>query len=579
MKRFTQYMNRVEKHPTQCNEYVKLAVARHRADIEKSRDLSYPFRFDRQKAQRFIDFCETMKQYKDRFAGETLHLEPWQVFIFGSIYGWVYKGTGVRRFRKAFIFVARKNGKSTMMSPVLLWDILTTKGSEGYCAATKRDQSKIVFESVAQMVRQNPGLSSRLKIYPSTSTITCLRTAGKIVALSADSKRFDGLNPSCVVVDEVAAMPDYRTIQILQSGTGSRPEPLMFEITSGSDDTNSAGHAEYERSQKILEGSIEDDSYFCILYTLDKGDHWGDSACWIKANPNLGVSVNPDTMKKLALEASQNPSLEGEFRIKNLCQFISPVTAWIPYQRWVKCVENYGKHPKLADLNLNECVAVGAVDLSMRIDFTSYTVMVLHVPSMMYYAEHHYYIPEGQIQDKCRSDSPMVWKWVEQGLIKATAGDVVDYETMFRDMEETLSRLNVREILYDPWNAGQLIDRMQSQVDLVEVKQNLQTISPMAKDYEAAIIDGKIVDANPVMRWMVSNCDVYRDPNGNIKPVKHSMGGSGSRTASSTHIDGVITSLTAMGRIKQLLDGGYIDTRTDAEIQADMERRLAMLDY
>lgn len=573
MKRLTEYCRWVEKNPTKCNAYVRLAVKRFRADMERSKDPSFPFRFDRVKAQRFIDFCESLKQYKDRFAGTPLHLEPWQVFIFGNIYGWVYKNTGLRRFRKAFIFVARKNGKSTMMGPVLLWDILTNKGAEAYCAATKRDQAKIVFESVLQMVNQNPGLSRRLKVFPSYSTITSEKTASKIVALSADSKRFDGLNPSCVVVDEVAAMPDYRTIQILQSGTGSRPEPLMFEITSGSDDTNSAGHQEFERSQKILEGSIEDDSYFCILYTLDKGDDWRKESNWIKANPNLGISVNPDTMKKLALEASQNPSLEGEFRIKNLCQFISPVTAWIPFSTWRKAVDNAQTH-RLRDLNPDECCAVGAIDLSMRTDFTSFTVIAYHLPTRLFYAEHHFYIPQEQIQDKCKSDSPMVYKWVEQGLIHGTPGSVVDYNAMFSDVEQAIDKWHLREVLYDPWNAGQLIDHIGPLVDLVEIKQSIQSISPMAKDYEACIIDGKLVDGNPVMRWMVSNCDVYRDANGNIKPVKHG-GGKGSNV----HIDGVISSLMGIGRLRNLIDGGYIDIRTAEEIEADMATRLAYIEF
>ena len=124
-----------------------------------------------------------------------------------------------------------------------------------------------------------------------------------------------------------------------------------------------------------------------------------------------------------------------------------------------------------------------------------------------------------------------------------------------------------------PWNAGQLIDRIGPKTDLVEIKQSLQSLSPMAKDFEAAVLDGRVIDNNPVMSWMVSNCDIYRDPNGNIKPVKH--GGK----HSPLHIDGVVTSVMALGRLKSLLDGGYIDTRTAEEIEADMTARLAEIDY
>lgn len=576
MKRFTNYVNWVEKHPTLTCENVKLAIARHRRDIKRSReDPSFPYRFDRTRAQKFIDFCETLKQYKDRFAGQPLVLQPWQVFIFGSIYGWVRKDNGMRRFRKAFIFVARKNGKSTMMSPVLLWDILTVAGSEGYVAATKRDQAKIVYESVCKMIDQNPGLSKRLRQFRSTSTVVCSKTAGKIAALSSEYKTFDGLNPSCVVIDEVAAMEDYSIIQVLQSGTGARPEPLIFEITSGSDNTESAGHEEFERSEKILRQIYDDDTFFSMLFTLDDGDDWKDPSKWIKSNPNLGISVYPETLQNHCNEAQQNYRLEGEFRIKELCQFISPITSWISFNAWKNCIDNAHNLPAIPSLNMNECVAVGAIDLSMRIDFTSFMIMIYHIPSGKFYAEHHFYIPEEQVEDKCKRDSASVWKWVEQGYIKATSGSIVDYTAMFADCKDAIERLGVKEILYDPWNAGQLIDEVGPFCDLVEVKQTMKNLSPYAKDYEAAVINGDVVDGNPVMRWMVSNCDIYTDPNGNIKPVKH--GATGSK--SPVHIDGIVTSLMALGRIKTLIDGGYVDIRSPEEIEKDMERRLASIEY
>lgn len=573
MQRLQEYVQWVKDNPGKCCKWVKLAVKRYENDLRRVGFDDFPYVFDEHKAEKFIRFTEQLKQYKDIWAGKALHLEPWQVFVFSNVYGWVHKDTGLRRFRKALIFVARKNGKSTMVSSVLLYDLLTTPGAEGYCAATKRDQSKIVWESVAQMVRQHKGLSGRLKIFTSTTNIVNPRTAGKISALSADSNKFDGLNPSACTIDEVAAMRDYSIIQVLQSGTASRPEPLIFEITSGSDNTNSAGAQEFERSQKILEGVYEDDSFFCILYTIDKNDSWHNRGNWIKANPNLGVSVRMETLEKLCVEAEQNPSLEGEFRIKNLGQFISPVTAWIPHEKWKKCIQNVSLFTPLEKLPKNECVAVGAIDMSQRLDFTSFDVMVYHIPSGHYYARHWFYIPSEQIDDKCKSDSPLVRRWIEQGLINATDGAVVDYRAMFADVKAAIAEYGINEVLYDPWNAGQLIDQIGPVTDLVEVKQNMVSISPMAKDYEAAIVAGVLADGNPVMSWMVSNADVYRDPNGNIKPVKH--GGKGSPL----HIDGVVTSLMSLGRIKNLLDNGQIDLRSASEIEAEMTARLADIDY
>lgn len=573
MQRLWDYMAWVKDNPQKCSKWVKLAVRRFEKDLERSETTDWPYRFDSEKAQVFIDFTETLKQYKDIWAGKPLKLEPWQVFIFGNVYGWIRKDNGLRRFRKALVFIGRKNGKSTMVSSVLLYDCLLTPGGECYCASTKRDQSKIVWESVAQMVRQHDEIKDMLQVFKSTSTIVCPSNASKITALSSESDKFDGLNPSACVIDEVAAMRDYSIIQVLQSGTASRPEPLIFEITSGSDNTNSAGAQEFERSQKILEGVYDDDTFFTILYTLDKGDKWTDESKWMKANPNLGVSVKVETLRALCTEASQNPSLEAEFRIKNMGQFISPVTAWIPHDKWKKCIANAGTFTPYKDLPRRECVAVGAIDMSQRLDFTSFDVMVYHIPTGRYYARHWFYIPSEQIDDKCKSDSPLVRKWIEQGYINATQGSVVDYAAMFADVKEAIEEYGLKEVLYDPWNAGQLIEVIGPLCDLLEVKQSMMSISPMAKDYEAAVVAGQISDDNPVMSWMVSNCDIYRDANGNIKPVKH-----GGKT-SPLHIDGVITSLMGLGRIKNLLDNGQIDLRSAEEIETDMTARLALLDY
>ena len=554
------------------NKWVRLAVSRFERDLKRSEDPEYPFMFREDIAQFFIDFTEMLKQYKDKWAGESLRLEPWQVFVFGNVYGWVNKETLTRKYRKAFVFVARKNGKSVMASSVLLFDNLLTPGAEGYCAATRKEQSRIVFDNVVNMIRQHEDLKKMLKIYNSTYTIVNPTNASKISALSSEYTTFDGLNPSSAIVDEVAAMRTYDIIQVLQSGTASRPEPLIFEITSGSDDTNSAGAQEFERSQKILEGVYEDESFFCILYTLDKGDQWTDEGKWIKANPNLGVSVNLDTLRALCLEAKQNPSLEAEFRIKNCGMFISPVTSWIPFDKWKRCQTLNGR-PRLEDLDLKDCVAIGAVDLSMRLDFTSFDVAVYHLPTQNYYLIHHFYIPSDQIRPKCKTDSPLIYKWIEQGYITSIEGERIKNEVIFEDIKECVEKYKIQEVLFDPWNAGQLIDTIAPVVDLVEVKQSMQHISPMAKDFEAEIYDGKIVDNNPVMAWMISNADVYRDQNNNIKPIKH--GGKDSPL----HIDGVVTSLMSVGRIKSLVDNGYIDIRTPEQIASDMTERLAEIDY
>lgn len=568
MERFVKYLEDVENNRILTCEWVKLAVRRFRDDQirSKNNDPNFPYQFNVQKAWEFISFAESMKQYKDIWKGLPLKLENWQVFILGNLYGWEHKETHLRRFRKCFIFVARKNGKTMMVSPALLFDCLFTPGGEAYCAATKRDQSKIVLENCREMMKQSQVLSDQLLYYRSTKVIVNEEQASKIVALSRDSDKLDGINPSVVVCDEVAAMKDYSMIKILSSGQYSRPEPLMIEITSGSDDVNSAGAQEVEASKRILTRSYNDETYFTVLYTLDEGDDWKNPNVWIKANPNLGVSVFMDKLIAARDEALIKPEMEAEFRVKNCCQFISPVTAWISANAWGKVVENAQHYPFPSDLS--DCVCVGAVDLSQRVDFTSYSLYWYQPSTGMYWTRHKIYIPSEQVEPKCGTDTPLVRHWIEKGIVTATPGAVVNYSIMIADIKEDIEKYNPKEILYDPWNAGQLISEISPFVDLVECKQNLMSLSPMAKDWEQTVIEGKIVDDNPCVSWQVTNTDCYRDPNGNIKPVKR--GGK----KSTKHIDTVVSSVMCLGRLKQMERDGQFDFRSMEEIMADMEREL-----
>ena len=572
VERAYQYCEDVEKGRIKTNQYVKLAVKRFRNDIKNSQKEDAEFYFDEQSANHIIAFAEATKQYNDKWRGKLLHLEPWQCFIFANVYGWKRKDDHLRRFRKAFIQVGRKAGKSTMIAVLLLYDLLTTNGAQAYCACTKRDTAKIIFNCCKQAVMQNDALQRRLKIYNSTSRITNEGKAGFLEALAADPDRMDGLNPSVCCIDEIGSMQNFDIVKRLQSGQGSRPEPLIFEIGSATDDMYSAGRQEYERADKILKGTAFDDTFFCIMYCLDEKDNWTDETTYIKANPNMGVSMSAEFLHNLKVEAIQQPGLEGEFRTRNLGQWVSPINVWIPYQTWNNSILNADKF-SLSEEEKKNCLIIGAIDLSKRYDFSVYTLYFFSPKQKMYFAEHKMYFPEEQIENKMKHDSPMIRKWIEQGYIKPTPGSIVDYNAIFKDIKDDIDKYEVREILYDPYNAATLMTEIGPLVDLVEVQQSMKNMSPMAKDWEAAIINKEIVDANPVMKWMVSCCSIYKDPNENIKPVKDS-------DASNTkRIDGVITSLMCFGRIKNLMDNGEYDPRTPEEIQAEMEKKLAILDY
>jgi phage terminase large subunit-like protein len=367
-------------------------------------------------------------------------------------------------------------------------------------------------------------------------------------------------------------MKNYGIVKVLQSGTYARPEPLLIQITSGGDNLSSVGRLEYERSVKVLEESIEADDYFTMLYCLDEKDDWRNEKVYMKANPNLGVSVSLESLIKARDEALQQPSLEGEFRVKNLNQWVSPMTSWVSAKNWNKCVVN-GRDISISEDMLKGVFACGAVDLSKRHDFTVFT-KYFYLPSISkYYAQHKFYIPDKQVEDKMKHDSPMIRKWIEQGLIAATPGEVIDYDYMYKDIRDDIEKYMIKEIAFDPYNSATLIKEIGPLVDLIEYPQSMKHMSPASKNWEASIMGGEIIDNNPVMKWMVSNCAIYTDANGNIKPKKDSRDNN-----SPKRIDGVVTSIMAYSRVRFLLEEG-IDLRTPEEIRRDMEKSLDAIPY
>ena len=564
-ERAYRYVNDVSNGKVLVSRMVSLAVKRFKEDLKRQDTKEFPYHFDSNSADRFIKFAESTKLYSDKWAGKFLRLEDWQCFIFANVYGWK-KADGRRRFRKAFLQVARKNGKSSMLSVVLLWDLMMVNGSQCYAGATKRDQSKILFRSLKQTIKQNNALTTRLKIYESTSRITNEAKGGFFEALASDKDKLDGLNPSCAVIDEIGSQKDMSLVNVIESGMVSRPEPLLWEIGSATDNMYSAGKQEHDRAKKILEGIEEDDSFFCIVYELDEDDDWTDESKYRKANPNLDVTVDSETLHNMKVQALSNSSYEGEMRTKCLGQYITPITAWIQPQVWNVSVDNEKKYTLDKD---KPYFAVGAVDLSKRNDLTAFTICIYQ--NEKFFLRHKAYFPLEMMEEKMKRDNEMWRKWTEQGYLTATIGSVVDYKVMFKDIMEACDEYRIDHILFDPYNSNSLVTELEENYDLVAVNQNIKNLSPFTKRFEEEIYKGNIVDSNPLMRWEMSNAEVYRDANDNLKVIKPKV------KESTKRIDHVITSLMCVGRIGNLLDNDEIDLRTEEEIGVDTSSFLQSL--
>ena len=569
--RIMEYVDSVQDKKVLTCKWVKLAIKRFVDDLERIPDEAWPYTFDLEKAERVIAFVEALKQYQDRFAGQYLTLTPWQVFTLSNIYGWVRKDNGHRRFTTAFIFVGRKNGKTMFVSALAPYSILLDNGGEVYIVATKSEQSGIAYRNMVSFIKQNEGLNKRLKVYKSEKKIKNPLNESFIKPVSRDTNN-DGFNPSFVIADECAAMKDWGSLNVMLSGMGAREQPLTIEITTGGENTESVGMKEFEVSKDVLQGKKKADNFFTILYTLDDGDDWKDSKNYIKANPNLGVSIQMDSLVRARDDAILQPYKENEFKAKNLNLFVSSSTLWISDELWRRA----SKPREIGDLAGRPCA--GGLDLSKVSDITAYT-LYFWLPDGKKYAQHRFYVPEKQIDRRFRDDAKKVRLWIKQGYITAIEGETIDYDVLFRDIMGDMEKYSFTRtkdnetkeewggIGYDPWNAQSLSRRLiEAGAVMHRFDQNLRRMSPALKAWEVSVINGEIIDPNPVMRWMVSCAAVKRDDKDNITLKKDASG-----HATSKRIDGVVSSVIANQILSNLPNEGVGDFMAACTAAADLD--------
>lgn len=540
-----QYIRGVLDEKITVCQFVRQAVFRHVRDLERAEGETFPYRFDEEKAKVRIRFCQLLVHIKGEWAVQKLRfkLEPWQQFIVWELFGWVRKDNGARRFRDAYIEVARKNGKSFLMSAIALSCLFLDRdaGLEIYCAATKRDQAKLVWSYIEKQIRRQPEFNRRCRIFSTTSTIVFGDRVVK--ALGADSDTEDGLNPSLAIIDEEHAMKDSRMIEVLKSGMGARTEPLLIKITTaGSNKQGPAYSEDRDLALRVLSGTEEKDDFFCIMYELDQEDDWTDPNVWLKANPNLGVSIYPNYLPGRVEDALKMPSRQAEILTKNFNKWVDSGMVWIPDEKWQACIGRTNKKIiRLDDFVGRKCHL--GLDLSDNIDLSALSIVFPPVELEKKYSVFtRFFMPELVIDEKSRTDHVPYAAWKDSGWIIGTPGNTIDQdwiETFIRKLADDFQVVNFG---YDPWNARQLVAHLEDDgMEMVEFRQGFATLSAPTKEFEKAVLDQTVQhEANPVMGWNVSCVELECDPAGNVKPSKKKLQRTGRR------IDGVIATLMAL---------------------------------
>jgi phage terminase large subunit-like protein len=534
-----------------AGKYHRLACVRHQRDRRREGTRAFPYRLDLARADRFVRFAEQLRHYKGQWAGQYIRLEPHQVFRLGSLFGWVHRRSGLRRFRTSYNEIPRKNGKSLEAAIVALYATFFDgePGAEGYCIATKREQAKIVFNDCKKLV-QSSGLRSRVAVL--MANLHREDSASKLQPLGADADSTDGLNPSVLVVDEFHKHKTRDMIDVMETATGARRQPINFQITTAGDEPLSPCGDQHDYACKILDRVIVDETFFAFIAAADPGDDWTAEATWRKANPNYGVSVLPADLRALATKAINMPAAAATFRQKRLNLWENATTPWLSIDGWRRGQSMWA----YAAMTGERCFV--GVDMSSKIDLTA--VVLLFPPTE---TRRSWRIicwcltPEDTLDERAHRDRAPYRQWLEgeRQYLRTNPGNRIDQDLVREIINAAAKVYQIEAVGLDPWNVGNLVQHLQTDgFEVVEIPQNVGQMSAPSKDFEADVLDG-LVDAggNPLLAWCVSNAVVQRDTKDNIYPIKKRSRG---------RIDPVIAALLA----RKLAGGPVEEPAADPEL-------------
>ncbi|OUK59022.1 terminase large subunit [Enterobacter hormaechei] len=483
------YANAIKTGEIPACERVKQAVERYFSDLNDPR-----YEFDTATVERFIAFSRLCPHVKGPLRGQPIELEPWQQFAFANLLGFKVRESGRRKYSSAFIEVPRKNAKSTVAAMLANWFLVMEKGQQDiYTAAVSRDQARIVFDDARQMCLLSKPLKKRVNIQ--AHKVIFPKSNSLLKPLAAKAATIEGTNPSLAIVDEYHLHPDNGVYSALELGMGARPEAILFAITTAGSNVVSACKQHYDYCCQILSGEENNDSLFVLIYELDDESEVEQPEMWIKANPNLHVSVDAAKLESTIQKARGIPSQWVEMLTKRFNIWCQGSTPWMGAGAWDACALDYTED----DLAGMECYA--GFDLSSTSDYR---------------------------------------QWVKAGWIRTTPGDCIDYDRIRDDILRDAETFNIRLVGFDTWNATHLRTQLQGAgLDVEPFPQTYLKFSPVAKSFEV-FVNRKVVRhrGDPVLAWAIGNVVMESDANANIKPNKKK---------SSNKIDPAVSALMAFG--------------------------------
>jgi phage terminase large subunit-like protein len=529
------------------------------------------YHFDATLADRVcVFFPRYCSHSKGEFAGTSFHPLDYQTqLILRPLFGWVGPD-GLRRFRKAFIEIPKKNGKTQLIAGLALYMLLgdVEPGAEVYVAAADREQARVLFSAAKSMVERHPALSRRLTVFRNQIVRNDDPTAFFQV-LSAEAASKHGPNIHCLIIDELHAQSDRELFEALTRGVIARRQPLIVLITTAGDDTESICYEEYDYAKRVLSGTIPDERHLPVIFEAQPNEDWADPAVLTRVNPGVGTTIKLEALLEAAQQAKNEPRKRNDFLRYHTNRWTNQATAWIPIEWWDAC------HGPIDDAELVTLDCGAGLDLAQKWDLACFHVVFrkyLEAPvslevvteetngaivkktialNYQLFCRPYFWIPENTMRQHEKQDGVPYGMWSETcspgtdwPLVSVTDGDIIDYTRIYQDITTKIlpryPRLKQGTIGYDPAFATDIATKLRdlAGLQILEVLQNYKMLSEPAQIVEA-LIKGKRVrhDGHRVLRWNWENASIKTDDAGRIRPVKPKN--------SSKRIDGAVAMLMA----------------------------------
>lgn len=515
-----------------ANKWIRLAVERYFRDLKNPEfDLNWA------EVERGLKFCSLVNI---KLNNKYIQFQPlpYQAFILVNLLLFYFRDTDRRRYRYCFLFQARKNGKSVFAAVLGLYFLVGDKelDPQTIVLASTREQATILLDYTKSIVINSPAIHKKLIIMQYMIRYQNQKSRGIFKVVASNHNRLDGYSPNCGILDEIHSYPDDGLFRVIKSGILARKNPMVILISTAGFNLDSFCYDLVENSKNILNRTVEDESFFPMIFTLDEGDDYNDSSNWVKANPAMGSILRMEDLQIEYQQAKNMPSQLPNFLTKNLNIFVESVKSWIDdaslRTRFVPVDES--------ELIGRECYI--GIDLSATRDLTS--IVLLFEIEGKFKVIPYFFLASNELK-KLRKGGIDLTPWIEKGWITECQTSTIDYELIMGKIRELNEKFNIVGVTYDPFNSSLLVPQIEELgIQTYKFPQTALNFNFPLKYLEKQIYDENIdLGDNKVLRWNFRNIVLYSDSNGNIKIMKNK---------SQDAVDGAVSLAMAMGLYIQL---------------------------